>query len=192
MQDELVRTREALLKATQEISLLRAENVRMRARLDAFGEIDTDRIFAIVDQVNLELAESQERADKMAAALREQFERGNLLQILLEEQEATMRQIRSRVNKDIEKIDELAAVEGVESLKNEEGLQALRDQIQDLSETVNSAAHMIEHLHDDAVSDVARSSNDEVSRLRALSLNSDQSARMVESRAALNNIISEL
>ena len=68
--DELTKTKEALLRATQEISLLRADNVRMKAKLDAYGLIDTDKIFSIVDQVNSDLLKSQERADKMALALK--------------------------------------------------------------------------------------------------------------------------
>ena len=192
MQDELAQTREALLKATQEISLLRADNVRMKARLDAFGAIDTDRIFAIVDQVNLELASSQERADKMAAALKEQYERGNLLQTMLEEQTAVIVQLKARVDNDIAKIDEVSALDAAESRKNDENLQVLRDQIQDLSKTINSAADMIIHLHDEPISTEALVNTEETSRLRALSLDSDKSARMVESNTVLNNIIAEL
>ena len=192
MQDELSQTREALLKATQEISLLRADNVRMKARLDAFGAIDTDRIFAIVDQVNLELASSQERADKMAAALKEQYERGNLLQTMLEEQTAVIVQLKARVDNDIAMIDEVSALDAAESRKNDENLKVLRDQIQDLSKTINSAADMIIHLHDDPISTEALVNTEEASRLRAISLGSDKSTRMVESNTVLNNIIAEL
>ena len=192
MQDELSQTREALLKATQEISLLRADNVRMKARLDAFGAIDTDRIFAIVDQVNLELASSQERADKMAAALKEQYERGTLLQTMLEEQTAVIVQLKARVDNDILKIDEVSALDAAESRKNDENLKVLRDQIQDLSKTINSAADMIIHLHDEPISTEALVNTEEASRLRAISLGSDKSARMVESNTVLNNIIAEL
>ena len=151
MPDELVNTRETLLKATQQVSVLNAENVRLRAKLAELRKIDPDRILSIVNEITTQLKASEQRSESLAAALHEQNERSNLLAKLVADQEKMILEMRSQLDQARSKV--FTALEEVDQAEVTEAehnynIESLRGTILELTSAVKTATDHIQHLED--------------------------------------------
>ena len=149
MTEELTKTKEALVRCTQEISLLSAENVRLRARLEQFSKLDPDRIIAIVSEVTAQLKQSEARIEGLTKALGEQNQRNKNLEAYIEHQAELLEDLQGQLEtskKGIFGALDIATTASAAESEHQERMDNLKDKLLDLTSAVKSVTERVLHL----------------------------------------------
>ena len=153
MPDEsLQRTREQLTNALSQISLLSAENCRLKSRLSQLRNIDPDRIIKVAEQVTAELRRSEERSDQLLRVIGELRERNKKLEELTASQRVVLDDFSSKFQHALAESQGALGEkeeEGDSDLHSEEDMELVQSKIASLTNSVKNVQGLLDKINKD-------------------------------------------